>query len=180
MVKCLNHRCKNYNLYYKMPTIAINERSHADAKVICKTLDLTLGEFTQHGISYFKKTGIDPSKSDNESPYKAIKELEKRVGQVVAFIKTHELEKLNPLFEQLIILSRKLDEALRKLPASERFDQVIKGVNHHANLLVENHKKQIEFLRESHQKSNDENRQELRALTKAIGSIQESLNTKLG
>ncbi len=159
-----------------MPTIFINERAHADAKTISKTLDLTLGELVQGGIAYLKRTGIDPNKSDNESPYKAIKELEKRVGQVVAFIKTQELEKLNPLFEHLIILSRKLDEALQKLPASERFDQVIKGVNHHANLAVENHKKQIEFLRESEQKSNDENRQELRALTKAI----ETLTAKLG
>ncbi len=148
--------------------IAIDGQAHKEAKALSKTLELELGKFVQHITAYFRKTGIDPSKSDNESPLKAIKELEKRVGQVVSFIKTQEQEKLNPLFEQLIFLTRKLDETMQKLPASERFDQVIKGVNHHANLAVENHKKQIEFLRESQQKINDENRQELRALSKAI------------
>jgi hypothetical protein len=49
---------------------------------------------------------------------------------------------------------------------------VIKGVNHHANLQVDNHKKQMDFLRQSQQKINDESKQELTALTKAIGSLQ--------
>ena len=156
-----------------MTSIAVNEHTLKEAKAASKILDLSLGKFVLHSAEYFRKTGIDPSKSDSESPYKSIKELEKRVGQIVSFIKTHEQEKLNPLFEQLIILTRKLDETLQKLPASERFDQVIKGVNHHANLLVENHKKQIEFLRESHQKSDEENRRELAALTKAFIGMQE-------
>src|ERR1035437_4494201 len=124
-------------------TIAVNAQTHAEVKTLSKTLNMELGEFVKHSAVYFKKTGIDPSKSDNESPLKAIKELEKRVGQVVAYIKTHEQEKLNPLLDQLISLTRKLDEALNILPKSERFDQVIKGVNHHANLLVDSHKKQM-------------------------------------
>lgn len=156
-------------------TIAVNPQTHAEVKALSKTLNLELGEFVKYSAVYFKKTGIDPSQSEIEHPYKAIKELEKRLGQIVAFIKTHEQEKLNPLFEQLILLTRKLNEALQKLPTSERFDQVIKGVNYHANLLVENHKKQIEFLRESQLKISEENRQELAALTKALISLQEGL-----
>jgi|CXWL01.1.fsa_nt_gi ribonuclease HI len=158
-----------------MPSIAIDQHTHKEVKIICKTLDMPYGKFVLHSAVYFRKTGIDPSQSESDNPYKAIKELEKRMGQIVAFIKTHEQEKLNPLFEHLIILTRKLDEALQKLPASERFDQVIKGVNHHANLLVEKHTKQMNFLRESQQKTSDENRQELAALTKALISLQEGL-----
>jgi hypothetical protein len=153
-------------------TIAVNAQTHADVKTLSKTLNMELGEFVKHSAVYFKKTGIDPSKSENESPHKVMKELVTRVGQVVAYIKTHEQEKLNPLLDQLIILTRKLDEALNILPKSERFDQVIKGVNHHANLQVDNHKKQMDFLRQSQQKINDESKQELTALTKAIGSLQ--------
>ena len=153
-------------------TIAVNEQTHGEVKILCKTLQLELGEFVKHSAVYFKKTGIDPSKSDNESPLKAIKELYQRVGQVVAFLKTQEQEKLNPLFEQLIVLTRTLDEAIKKLPASERFDQVIKGVNHHANLLVDNHKKQMAFLEQSIQRMNEENKKEIAALTKALISLQ--------
>ena len=169
-----------------MTSIAVNRHALKEAKLASKTLELTLGEFVLHSAEYFRKTGIDPSKSDIESPYKVMKELEKRVGQVVAYIKTHEQEKLNPLLDQLISLTRKLDEALKKLPASERFDQVIKGVNHHANLQVENHKKQMDFLRQSQQKISDENKQALTALTTALSSLQaeqqaikEAIETKL-
>ena len=155
-----------------MTSIAVNRHALKEAKLASKTLELTLGEFVLHSAEYFRKTGIDPSKSDIESPYKVMKELEKRVGQVVAYIKTHEQEKLNPLVDQLISLTRKLDEALKKLPASERFDQVIKGVNYHANLLVGNHKKQMDFLEQSVQKINEENTKALTALTDALSSLQ--------
>lgn len=156
-----------------MTTIWIDKQTHREVKVICKTLELTLGEFVKHSTSYFRKTGIDPSKSESESPYKSIKELEKRMGQVVGFIKTHEQEKLNPLFEHLIILTRKLGETMQKLPASERFDQVIKGVNYHANMQVDNHKKQMAFLMESMQKIQTENKRELTALTNALSALQQ-------
>ena len=162
-----------------MPSIAIDQHTHKEVKIICKTLDVPYGKFVLYSAEYFRKTGIDPSKSDIESPYKAIKELEKRVGQVVAYIKTQEQDKLNPLLDQLISLTRKLDEALKKLPASERFDQVIKGVNHHANLQVENHKKQMDFLRQSQQKISDETKQELTALATEQKAIKEAIETKL-
>src|ERR1035441_4325351 len=81
----------------------VNAQTHADVKTLSKTLNMELGEFVKHSAVYFKKTGIDPSKSENESPHKVMKELVTRVGQVVAYIKTHEQEKLNPLLDQLII-----------------------------------------------------------------------------
>jgi hypothetical protein len=63
---------------------------------------------------------------------------------------------------------------------------VVKGVNHHANLLVDTHKKQMAFLQESQQKISNENKQELAALIKAISSLQaeqqaikEAIETKL-
>ena len=76
-------------------SIAVNRHTLKEAKLASQTLELTLGEFVLHSAEYFRKTGIDPSKSDIESPYKVMKELEKRVGQVVAYIKTHEQEKLD-------------------------------------------------------------------------------------
>src|ERR1035437_8990335 len=160
-------------------TIAVTAQTHAEVKTLSKTLNMELGEFVKHSAVYFKKTGIDPSKSDNESPLKVMKELVTRVGQVVAYIKTHEQEKLNPLLDQLIILTRTLDESLKILPKSERFDQVIKGVNHHANLLVDSHKKQMDFLRQSQEKISDENKRELAALAAEQKAIKEAIETKL-
>jgi len=160
-------------------TIAVKEKIHKEVKTLSKTLELELGEFVEHSMLYFKKTGINPSKSLSESPLKAIEELTKRVGQVVGYIKTQEQEKLNPLLEQLIILSRRLEDALNKLPASERFDQVIKGVNHHANLSLENHKKQMAFLQESQQRMNEKITNAISGLQAEQQAIKEVIETKL-
>jgi hypothetical protein len=160
-------------------TIAVTAQTHAEVKTLSKTLNLELGEFVKHSAVYFKKTGIDPSKSDNESPLKVMKELVTRVGQVVGYIKAYEKDKLNPLLEQLIFLTRTLDEAIKILPKSERFDQVVKGVNHHANLQVDNHKKQMDFLRLSQQKISDETKQELAALRTEQKAIKDAIETKL-
>jgi uncharacterized coiled-coil protein SlyX len=155
-----------------MTTIAVDEYTHQEAKILCKTFELTLGELVQHGVLYFKKTGIDPSKSNSENPNKAIQELNKTVGQLVNLVTKHQQEKVVLLFERLINLTGSLEKTQGILPKSERFDQVIKGVNHHANLLVENHKKQMAFLEQSHQKMNEENERKLTALTDAISSLQ--------
>ena len=155
-----------------MTTIAVDEYTHQEAKILCKTLELTLGELVQHGVLYFKKTGIDPSKSNSENPYKAIQELNKTVGQLVNLVTKHQQEKVVLLFERLLNLTESLEKTQGILPKSERFDQVIKGVNHHANLLVDSHKKQMDFLRESQQKISDENKRELTTLTNALSSLQ--------
>jgi len=170
-----------------MTTIAVDEYTHQEAKILCKTFELTLGELVQHGVLYFKKTGIDPSKSNSENPNKAIQELNKTVGQLVNLVTKHQQEKVVDLFKRLIDLTESLEQSQKILPKSERFDQVIKGVNHHANLLVDSHKKQMDFLRESQQKISDENKRELTALTQALSSLQaeqkaikEVIETKLG
>src|ERR1039458_2126908 len=129
-----------------MTTIAVDEYTHQEAKTLCKTFELTLGELVQHGVLYFKKTGIDPSKSNSENPNKVIQELNKTVGQLVNLVTKHQQEKVVLLFERLLNLTESLEKTQGILPKSERFDQVIKGVNHHANLLVDSHKKQMDFL----------------------------------
>jgi hypothetical protein len=157
-------------------TIAVTEKIHEEVKTLCKTLDLELGAFVEHSMLYFKKTGVNPSKSVNESPLKAIEEQNKRLGQVVGFFKEYEQKKLNPLHEALIILTNTLADSLKILPKSERFEQVIKGVNHHINLLVENHKKQMDFLKQSGQETMQENKTQLRTLTTAIDTLAEAVN----
>src|ERR1035437_3555544 len=102
-------------------TIAITEKIHEEVKTLCKTLGLEFGEFVEHSMLYFKKTGVNPSKSVDESPLKAMEELKKGVGQVVGFMKEHERKKLDPLHEELMLLTNTLADSLKILPTSERF-----------------------------------------------------------
>ena len=160
-----------------MTTIAIDKHTHKDAKILCKAYELNLGELVQHSVVYFKKTGINPSQADNESPHKVLKELEKRIGQVVAFIKTHEQEKLNPLLEHLIIISRQLDDTIKILPTVEHFKKVTTNVDKYIAAIKDNHTKQVALLKEEQQKINQQNQTERNTLTSALNNLTKAFNT---
>ena len=157
-------------------TIAVTEKIHEEVKTLCKTLGLEFGEFVEHSMLYFKKTGVNPSKSVNESPLKAIEEQNKRVGQAVSFMKKHEQDKLNPLHEELMLLTNTLKESLKILPKSERFEQVVKNIVDHSNLLEDHHAKRMASLQKSQQEIMQENKTQLRTLTIAIDTLTKVVN----
>jgi hypothetical protein len=170
-----------------MPNIAVDERTHKEAKSLSKTLGLTLGELVESSVQYFKKTGIDPSKADSESPHKVVKELEKRIGQVVAYIKSHEQEKLNPLLEQLVILSRRLEDVAKELPQSARMEEAIKIGNKNTDVLIESHKRQAALIKQLQDEIKKENAAAQSELVKIFKELQagqtavkEAIETKLG
>ena len=160
-----------------MTTIAVDEYTHQEAKILCKTLELTLGELVQHGVLYFKKTGIDPSKSNSENPNKAIQELNKTVGQLVNLVTKHQQEKVVLLFERLLNLTESLEKAQGILPKSERFEQVVKLIVDHTNLLEDHHVKRMDFLTESRQEIMQENKTQLSTLTTAIDTLTKALSS---
>ncbi len=174
-----------------MKSIAIDEQAHKEVKAVCKTLGLNIGEFVLYSATYFKKTGIDPSKDESESPHKVVKELERRIGQVIAYIKTHEKDKLNPLLESLIILSRQMEDTIQKAPKSERFEHVLKQINemvdadqnHHVEQLKkqDNYYRQIlETLQKNYQQTHTKNinkLDEMAGVIKGLRAEQESIKT---
>ena len=160
-----------------MPNIAVDEHTHQEAKKLCKTLEINLGELVQHSVVYFKKTGIDPSKADSESPHKAIKELDRRVGQVVAYITKQDREKLNPLLEHLIIIGRQLDDTITKLPKSERFEAVMGKISTYINDLETAHEKQMAELKKIHEKIMEENKTERNKLTTNLNNLIQAFNS---
>ena len=89
-----------------MKTIAINEPTHKELKKLSEQAKMSMGDYMKEVALYFKRTGINPSTSDEQSPHKAIKVLDKRIEQVISFIKTMEQERLNPLLESLMRLTR--------------------------------------------------------------------------
>ena len=108
-----------------MKTVSINEPTHKELKALCKTHKKSIVEFMQFGVLYFKQTGIDPEHAFSESPQKAIKELSKRVEQIIGLIKTQEQEKINPLLETIMMLVRRLEMMLNDAPKETSFKAVI-------------------------------------------------------
>jgi len=148
-----------------MKSIGISERTHKEVISICKSLEIRIGEFVHYSAHYFKKTGIDPSKPDSESPYKVVKEMERRIGQVISYIKTHESDKLNPLLEQLMMLVRRSEIMLNDAPKESSFKDVLKRMEemmeadqkHHLEQLKTQHKyykEQLEHLQKSYEQTN--------------------------
>lgn len=160
-----------------MPTVAIDENTHKEAKKLSETYDLNLGELMHDCIMYFKKTGMNPHEADTESPYKAVKELDKHIGQIVGVLQTHEKKKLNPLLEQLIITSQQLDDTIKILPTTEHFNNVVTGVNKYVVDLKNNHAEQLALVKSEQQQINQNNQIELKSLTAAVKTLTGVINS---
>ena len=116
-----------------------------------------------------------------------MKELERRIGQVVAYIKTHEQDKLNPLLESLFILTKQMEDTIAKVPKAQRFEDVIKNIS---NLLAsqdQKHQKQVGLITQSQDQVKNETADTIKKLTASLNElrseqqkIKEVIDTKLG
>ena len=122
-------------------------------------------KFLQHGVLYFKKTGINPELALSESPQSAIKELSKRVEQIIGVVKTQEQEILNPLLEQLMMLVRRAEMLLTDAPKESTFKTILgttekmieSDQEHHVEQLKTQHKyykDQVEQLQKNFELTN--------------------------
>ena len=119
-----------------MKTIAINEPTHKELKKLSEQAKMSMGDYMKEVALYFKRTGINPSTSDEQSPHKAIKVLDKRIEQVISFIKTMEQERLNPLLESLMRLTRDIGKT--KLATAEGQEKIKDGTTNGINKLLTN------------------------------------------
>jgi hypothetical protein len=174
-----------------MKSIAINEQAHKEIKALCKTLEVNIGEFVQYSVQYFKRTGIDPGKSDNENPHKALKELSKRVEQIIGVIKTQEQDKINPLLDTIMMLVRRAELMLNEAPKETTFKTVLTRMEdimeedqkHHSEQLKAQHKyytESIEKLLKNYDQINSKGTKKLDEMAVALTAIQSVIETKLG
>ena len=81
-----------------MKSVAIVESTHSHLKKLSSNLDMTQGDFIAHAVEYFKKTGINPSEPI-QSPREELTKVNKRINDVIAFIRTQESLYLKPILE---------------------------------------------------------------------------------
>jgi len=92
-----------------MPTIHTDESTHSDLKSYCTKNGITQGDFVKFALSYFKRSGIDPS-SPPESVRDELAKMSKRISQLIAFQKTFEQQQLLPLIETMYKLEAEIRE----------------------------------------------------------------------
>ncbi|WP_282148411.1 BfmA/BtgA family mobilization protein [Algibacter lectus] len=79
-------------------SILISPLHHKELKKLSESNRLSYYKLVEEMIMYFKKTGIDPTDSKNESPSKGLKELDKRL---VSFLKVQERDILKPMRQDI-------------------------------------------------------------------------------
>ncbi len=125
--------------------IGIQERS--SLKRLASRHGLKQVEFVNYAIEYFKKTGINPSEPIF-SPREEIAKLTKRVDQVIQFIANNEKNKLNPLLDELIIISKKIDEQLGNQAKLSDFKELTSYLNNVFSFMVKSQKAMLKSMQE--------------------------------
>ncbi len=124
----LNRLLINTKLYYMSTTITttnIGKEELRSLRTLAKKHDLKQVDFINRCISYFRKTGINPA-DEITSPREEIIKLNTRVDQIIRYIRTQEEKKLNPLLDEMIAISKKLNHQMDDQLTTRHFDVIVK------------------------------------------------------
>tara|TARA_B100000378_G_scaffold226603_1_gene190680 strand:+ start:5964 stop:6428 length:465 start_codon:yes stop_codon:yes gene_type:complete len=99
----------------KKKSVLISSFHHKELQKLSEANSLSYYKLVEEMIIYFKKTGINPREPKNESPVKALKELDKRM---VSFLRAQERDILKPLREEVYNYSKDQNREIQKV-ASE-------------------------------------------------------------
>ncbi len=102
----------------ELTTTNISKSHQRVLKQLSKKVELSQVDFLNAAVEYFKKTGINPL-DEITSPKEEMAALNKRLDQVIRFIKVHERDKLSPLLDSLIIIDRRLKDKLEFMLTKE-------------------------------------------------------------
>lgn len=107
----------------ELTTTNISKSHQRVLKKLSKKLELSQVDFLNATVEYFKKTGINPL-DEITSPKEEMAALNKRLDQVIRFIRVHERDKLSPLLDSLIIIDRRLKDKLEFILTKEDLTKV--------------------------------------------------------
>ncbi|RXG16553.1 BfmA/BtgA family mobilization protein [Leeuwenhoekiella aestuarii] len=122
-------------------SILISAHYHKALKKLSETYNLSFYKMVEEMINYFSKTGIDPSKPKNESPTRALKELDKRL---ISFIKAQERDILKPIRSEVYNYTKQLHFQIKALESesSKKFIAIDESSKNRSNAVL----KQISML----------------------------------
>lgn len=106
-----------------LTTVNIKKEYQKELRKMSQSWGMSQVEFLNNAIWYFKKTGINPQ-STIFSPKEEIAKLDKRLDQVIKFLRHQEKDKLTPLLDEIIIAERRLKESLALGVDKEDFDSL--------------------------------------------------------
>lgn len=111
----------------KQTTVTIDQETAQKLDKLCKLYGLTKKDFLSLSLSYFEKHGINPAV--HETPTAEMEKLRKRFDQVIAFIRTQEKEKINPMFEAITATEARIKNDLETIVKRENFNNLVNALN---------------------------------------------------
>jgi hypothetical protein len=102
-------------------TVTIDRETARKLERLAKQTGQTKKDFLSLSLDYFEKYGINPA--THETPIQEMERLRKRLDQVIAFIRTQEKDKINPMFEAItateVRIKNDLDTIAKKQSVQE-------------------------------------------------------------
>jgi hypothetical protein len=112
----------------EITTTNINQAYKKELKKLSAAWGKSQMSFIQDCIHYFKVTGINPSTIEQFSPKEAIDKLTKRMDTSISFFQKHEKERLQPMLDQMIIVSAKLTKNIEATIQKEDIIEIQKAM----------------------------------------------------
>jgi hypothetical protein len=122
----------------KNSTVAISPDVAKKLDIFCRDKGITKKDFISLSLHYFDRFGINPA--EHESPTAELEKIRKRLDQVIAFIRTQEKEKLNPMFEAITTTEARIKTDLDTITKKENLQALIDTLNKVFGGMVENTK----------------------------------------
>ena len=117
--------------------VKISEDAHKTLASMAAKKNRSLKEFLEQSINFFQTLGLDPREIDSESIRAEIKKLDARI---ISFFKTQEKQMIQPLLEELSIISKTIIDNIKVAPDKKDFIALSKGVSSSMQTLVDSHK----------------------------------------
>lgn len=158
-----------------MKLVGVEQSTHEALKKYCKKNEMTMGEFVTHALAYFMNSGVNPN-TPPESVKEELAKIEKRVSQSIAFQKTFERDKLNPLLSDLaeaIVLVKKSGNAATNEEVGQWVNKLF------ANIADKIYKPQTAMLEKMERNTYQTEREilgEVQDIKKQLSDLQQLLN----
>lgn len=126
--------------------VKISSSYHQTLVTLAAKKDRSLKDYLEQCILFFKTTELDPKEIDAEGIRSEIKKLDRRV---VSFFKTQEKEKIEPILDELSIISKSITESLSISPTKKDYSMLAGFTKESIQKLTESHNNLAKILGEA-------------------------------
>jgi hypothetical protein len=108
-------------------TVTIDRETARKLERLAQQTGQTKKDFLSLSLDYFEKHGINPV--THETPIQEMERLRKRLDQVIAFIRTQEKDKVNPMFEAITATEVRIKNDLDTIAKQQDVRELIDSLN---------------------------------------------------